>query len=141
MEHKISKKDKIFKIIIYILSITILVLFYYLAGCPIRWLFGFTCPSCGMTRAAISLLKFDFVSAYGYHPLVFLLPVFAIIYCVRNRLSKRTQTIFLSVFIAIFLVVYILRVLSGSEIVYINFESGIIYKIYYFLKGVLNNGR
>lgn len=141
MKHILLKKDKLLRIIISVLSISILVLFYCFVGCPIRWLFGITCPSCGMTRAAISLLKFDFASAYFFHPLVFTLPIFAIIYCFRKRLSKRAQTVLLGVFIALFLAVYILRMVSESEIVYANFESGIIYKIFNFLKGVLNNGR
>lgn len=141
MKHKLIKNDKISKILSYFLAIAALVVFYYLVGCPIRWITGITCPSCGMTRAAISLLKFDFVSAYSYHPLIFVLPVFAVIYFIRNRLSKKTRSIFLYTFIILFIVVYILRLFSGSEIVYIDFMSGIIYKFFYFLEGVINHGK
>lgn len=135
MEHKLRNNDKIKKSLIFVLSIAILVVFYYLVGCPIRWMTGVSCPSCGMTRAAMALLKFDFTAAFNYHPLVFLLPIVAIVYCFRKHLSKRTQSIFFVLCIVLMLTVYILRMLSGSEIVFINFESGIFYKIYYLLKG------
>lgn len=134
MKHKLIKNDRISKILSLVLAIAVLVIFYYLVGCPIRWISGITCPSCGMTRAAISLLKFDFASAFNYHPLIFILPIIAIIYCIRNHLTKKTQTIFLFIFIALFFIVYILRLFAGSEIVYIDFKSGIIYKIFIFLK-------
>lgn len=137
MEHKFSKKDEITKKLIFILSIIILVVFYYSVGCPIRWMTGVSCPSCGMTRAAMALLRFDFTAAYNYHPLIFILPIVAIVYFFRKRLSKKAQTFFFVLFIALMLIVYILRMLSGSEIVFINFESGIFHKIYYSLKGVL----
>lgn len=141
MKHKLIKNDKISKILSYFLTIAALVVFYYLVGCPIRWITGITCPSCGMTRAALSLLKFDFISAFTYHPLIFVLPIFVVIYFIRNRLPKKTQTFFLYTFIILFIVVYILRLFAGSEIVYIDFKSGIIYKIFNLLKGVLNYGR
>ena len=141
MKQKLIKNDKISKILSNFIAIAALVVFYYLVGCPIRWITGITCPSCGMTRAALSLLKFDFVSAFTYHPLIFVLPIFAVIYLIRKRLPKKTQTFFVYTFIILFIVVYILRLFAGSEIVYIDFKSGIIYKIFNFLKGVINHGK
>lgn len=42
--------------------------------CPIKKLFGISCFGCGMTRGFISILKFDFVSAFKYNALS--IPVF-----------------------------------------------------------------
>ena len=42
--------------------------------CPILYLTGMACPGCGMTRALIACLKFDFPLAFRYHPMVFSLP-------------------------------------------------------------------
>ena len=37
-------------------------------GCPIRKLTGVPCPTCGMTRAMLSLLRFDFRAYITYNP-------------------------------------------------------------------------
>ncbi len=38
------------------------------AGCVFKSIFGIACPTCGMTRAHISLLRLDIGSAFYYHP-------------------------------------------------------------------------
>ena len=41
---------------------------------PCIWksIFNVECPACGITRASISLLQFDFRTAYEFNPLVFI---------------------------------------------------------------------
>ena len=41
-------------------------------NCPLRLLFKVHCPFCGMTRAHLAALRFDFQAAFQYHPLFFL---------------------------------------------------------------------
>lgn len=41
----------------------------YLFSCPFRELTGLPCPSCGTTRAALALAKFDFAGALVRFPL------------------------------------------------------------------------
>lgn len=43
-------------------------------GCPIRFVTGISCPGCGLTRAWLSALQFDFAAAMAYHPLFWLVP-------------------------------------------------------------------
>ncbi len=50
--------------------------FDYLIVCPMH-LLGLYCPTCGMTRAAHSLLALDLVASLRYHPL--LLPLVALL--------------------------------------------------------------
>ena len=40
-------------------------------ACPTYLIFGICCPFCGMTRAHLSALQLDFVSALAYHPVFF----------------------------------------------------------------------
>ena len=46
--------------------------------CPFALFTGMACPGCGMTRAASSLIRGDFTTALGYHPLVPLIAVLSI---------------------------------------------------------------
>lgn len=43
-------------------------------GCPVKSLIGIPCPGCGMSRAAVALLRLAPAAAFRYHPMVFLLP-------------------------------------------------------------------
>ncbi len=46
--------------------------------CPIRSVTGLKCPGCGVSRMALSVIKLDFASAFGYNAAVLcLLPLMA----------------------------------------------------------------
>ena len=48
--------------------------------CPTASLFGIPCPSCGLTRASLALLRGDLHSAMHFHPLApLLLPLIALL--------------------------------------------------------------
>jgi hypothetical protein len=40
--------------------------------CPLRIFTGFPCPGCGMMRAAFCVLKFRFLEAFQWNPMVYL---------------------------------------------------------------------
>lgn len=106
-----------------------LLVFYFVFGCPIKFFTGISCLGCGMSRAAISLLSFDVQQAVYYHPLIFLMPVTAVILLLRNRLPKKVcSTIFLVVAV-MFVVVYVYRMFFlNSDVVCFAPEEGFIYK-------------
>ncbi len=56
----------------YFVLTIILILFY---RCPVKLIFGIDCPGCGMTRAFLAALRFDYGAAFSFHPLF---PIFAI---------------------------------------------------------------
>ena len=59
--------------------------------CPIKYLTGVSCPGCGMSRALFHMMRFDFASAFHYHPLCFLLPLVAVLLFVFWFRKKKTH--------------------------------------------------
>ena len=55
--------------------------------CPIKMIFGFACPFCGLTRAWISAFTLDFAAAFSYHPLFIFAPAF-IFMCFHKTLFR-----------------------------------------------------
>ena len=49
--------------------------------CVFLYFLGVPCPGCGMTRALRSVLRFEFLQAFRYNPLIYCMPyVFAYIF-------------------------------------------------------------
>lgn len=114
-----------------ILTAIFLAPFYLTFGCPLRFFAGICCPGCGMSRAVEALLHFDFQEAYFMHPLVFLLPVAAAVYFLRHRIPKKLLALLCVVALLLMLTVYIIRLTQGSEIVFIDFEKGLFYRLFH----------
>jgi len=53
--------------------------------CVFRELTGLYCPGCGITRVVLSLLRLDFVQAFRYNPLLFILLPLSVMYFVTNK--------------------------------------------------------
>ncbi len=69
-----------------IIVILYLIITHLLFGyvCPLRLLTGLPCPGCGLTRAGISMILFDFNKVFYYNPII--IPIaLIIIYCVFMR--------------------------------------------------------
>lgn len=77
---------------IYFALLYILTAIFKTSLCPIKKLFGISCFGCGMTRAFISILKFDFKSAIEYNvlsvPLFFGICIYLFIFVSDILLSK-----------------------------------------------------
>lgn len=80
-------------------------------GCPIKFATGISCPGCGMSRALLAAVHLEFEKAFYFHPLFFLVPSGGIFFLFQNKLSKRSVHIFWGIVTALFLVVYIIRLL------------------------------
>lgn len=102
---------------------------YGYIGCPFRYFFGFSCGGCGMTRALRAILNLDFALAFEMNPLIYLVPIAAAVYFFRKRIPKKAMNVLTYIGITIAIVVYLLRLFSDNEVVYIDFKTGIIYKI------------
>lgn len=102
---------------------------YLTIGCPSRYFAGVCCPGCGMTRAFWALLRLDFETAFHMHPLIFIMPIVAVVFLFKKKFPKWLLTTLTVIFIVLMVVVYFYRLFNGSSIVYINPESGLISKL------------
>ena len=83
-------KNNVKKHLIYIAIIIGLVTLYHLLDvtCPILYLTHIPCPTCGVTRALVCLMKFDFAGYMYYHP--FAVPlVIAVMFALHIKLFKK----------------------------------------------------
>lgn len=81
--------------------------------CLFKSIFSIPCPTCGMTRAVISVMRLDFKSALGYHPLVFTLPLLylTVVTELEPFKNKRLNRITVASLISAFLAVWAVRIL------------------------------
>ena len=82
-------KSKILFILCFAVIITVMYLIQF--GCVFQRLFGIICPGCGMTRAVLSILRFDFMSAFEYHGMFWSLPICALYFLCDGRPFKSNK--------------------------------------------------
>lgn len=101
--------------------------------CPFRFLFGISCPGCGMTRAFGALLTLDLKGAFRAHPLFPVVIVMVVGYLLekagRIRLTEKSRNCVLVLTGLLFVAVYLLRLRSGSDIVRICPQEGIVFRL------------
>lgn len=56
--------------------------------CVFLWLTGYECLGCGMTRALLSAINFDFVSAFHYHRMFWSVPILGLYVLFDGKLFK-----------------------------------------------------
>lgn len=113
-----------------IVTFALLAWFYLSYGCPIRFLTGISCPGCGMSRALGALLRLDFASAFEMHPLVFLLPAAAVVYFLKKLIPEKTLRFLYAFSLILLITVYILRMAQQGNVVYADFESGMLFRLF-----------
>ena len=112
-----------------VLAAAAVIAFYAFAGCPIRLLTGISCFGCGMTRAWLRVLSFDFAGAFRFHPLW---PVPLAVIVLYIRLHAKNRKAFNAVLYIVFLlfaVTYAIRIYLRSPVVVIQPEEGLIVRI------------
>lgn len=95
--------------------------------CPIKYFTGISCMGCGMTRACISALRFDFYSAFYYHPLWIVLP-FAVLLMFMFRNRKKPYNVISAVCLFLLFAVYVYRIAVGSPVLSFDIRDGAIYR-------------
>lgn len=124
-------KNKIKQFAPLLLAFVPVAVFYFTFGCPIKFFTGVSCFGCGMSRAAWALLRLDFAQAIYFHPLVFIMPIMAIILLFKGRIPCRVYKSVLWFVFALFVVVYFYRlVFSNGDIVCFEPQNSFICKLF-----------
>lgn len=97
--------------------------------CPIKYLTGFSCLGCGMTRACASALSLNFTEAFYYHPLWCIAPV-AVLLLLSLSATKKKKAFYTTLFVcvALFVLTYLYRIVTHSPVLSFNLQDGAIYK-------------
>ncbi len=111
------------------LTFALITPFYLTFGCPIRFFTGISCLGCGMSRAALALLKCDFRLAFEMHPMIFLMPPTAIVIFLRKKLPKKLTAVFFTVVSALMIITYVYRLANGNDVIRFAPENGYIYRL------------
>ena len=99
-----------------LLAIPLLFLFYLImyalnTSCIIKSILGFSCPGCGMTRAIISAMKLDFVTAFTFHSMFWSLPILILYFVYDGRLfnNRKLKSVVIKAIASGFLLNWIIR--------------------------------
>lgn len=77
-------KDKLLVGVIFLVALVIMYVFKI--TCPMLQFLHIPCPGCGMTRAWIHALQFDFSAAFSYHGMFWSMPVLLLYYLYDGKL-------------------------------------------------------
>jgi hypothetical protein len=120
MKIQIDLKSKVKSVITLGVSLLLLIIFGY--QCPLLEYTGIACPVCGMTRAWLSILRFDIPGAFHYHPLFLLVPFISAVMLFPEFTTEKTRKYIYIIVGIIFVLVYFYRLFfTASDVVTIDF--------------------
>ena len=119
-----------------VIAVAALYIFFAVTGigCPIKFITGISCAGCGMTRAWLAVLHLDFKTAFYYHPLFWTIPPALAVLLLRRHFSKKILSILLFLFVLLFVIVYLYRMIWGDgHIVVFDPGNNIVFRIIRFV--------
>ena len=127
MKH-LLKKHKPLLLATLLVALLYLLLFALGITCPLKYLFGISCPGCGMSRALFYLVTWRPAIAFFYHPLVFLLLPFLLTYALLFYKGKPKAAKRLLLFGALLLLLVFLYRLhfTNTDVVVFQPQNGAI---------------
>ncbi len=120
------------------LAVVLFLMHFSGIGCPFRFFFGVPCAGCGMSRAVLALMQGHTAEAIRLHPLCILLPFAAAAWLFRRHIPDKYWKPMLSLFIAVFLVTYFIRLLSQDPMLPVHPADGFLMHMIKEVKNVLS---
>ena len=74
--------------IIFTATYFILTQIYDTSLCFVRSMTGYPCPGCGLTSAGVELLKGNFVSAWNFNAMIYLLPLAVAVFLLDKKFIR-----------------------------------------------------
>lgn len=116
-------------------------IFFNIYKCPFKYIFGMSCPICGLTRAFYYALQLNFKLSFHYHlfwPVILIGIIIHVLYELQIiKSNKKQMFIVLYIFAISNLIYFLYRFISGSEIVYFNFSESLLYRVFVFIKTII----
>lgn len=127
-----TKKTAYVRILIWIVCIAAVLLYFY--RCPVEYFFGIPCPGCGMSRALLAFAKLDPALAFYYHPLFWLVLLAAVCWIFERlhivTFSKKFRQQALLLAGILFILVYIIRLFSGSPVTHPHIRQSVFGRLF-----------
>ena len=141
MKQSIQRKRILSRLKILLLVAFLYYLVTWFTGCPFRFLFGISCPGCGMTRAWLYVLHLDFAAAFQSHPLFWMAPLFLFWILFEDSLDRRRLQPWIYGCAALFLIVYFLRLIWFPDpIVKWEPQEGLLWSKEYIMRHIVRPG-
>jgi len=126
-----NKKKYVFLILLLLFS-TLLLSIFKIYHCPIKYIFGLSCPTCGMTRALVCALQLNFLKSFDYYlfwpVVIFILVIYILKVLKKISINNKTMLLILYIFCFVDLIYYFYRLFNGSDIVYFDFYESQLYR-------------
>lgn len=132
-----SKNWKLLSIVVLVIVGVFLLSQFKLYYCPLKYIFGVPCVTCGMTRAIECVLRLDFAGAFKWHalwPFVSLAGVLLVLTETGFLKKIRKPVHFFVLIVAICGIIYLVcRLILGDDAIKIDFSQSLIYRIISYL--------
>ena len=108
-------KNRVLLIIVIFIYIILGNYFHFYIPCFIHEIFGIYCPGCGITRMLLSIIKLDFIGAFRYNPLLFILLPFGLYLFIDNIYSiyKNKEPIYKKINNKVWIILIIILIIYG----------------------------
>ena len=109
----------------------ILVFFVFRIPCLSQLLFGMSCPGCGLTRAFLAVLSGDIALSFKMHPFwIALIPCTVAAFILHVKKKDTAFYIVVASSVAVYIGIWVVRLILKDPVVEFNIESGIIYRAF-----------